>query len=122
MVRKEPQSCVYACSRGPKPAAASDTVKAKHAESMQERIDRLEILVTSLASQSQKSGDLAYRTVQPNLIRPSPIGGVPLCTAKDHAEFKSEISHGSGVLNVNENHTLYRGTTHWGDVFQEVSS
>jgi hypothetical protein len=124
MVRKEPQSCVYAASRGPKTASpVSAAIKPQHAESMQQRIDRLESLVTSLASQSApKSGDFTHRFTNLTPEGPSPSNQSRQYNAEDDTECTPDIGHGVGVLDIDENHTLYRGTTHWGDVFQEVSS
>ncbi|KAF4630074.1 hypothetical protein G7Y89_g8068 [Cudoniella acicularis] len=33
----------------------------------------------------------------------------------------TEIQHGVGVLQMTESHSQYRGSTHWGDVFQELN-
>lgn len=85
---------------------------------MQERIDHLESLVTRLASQD-------------NPIQ-IPAPGPSLATNKMSAiAFQNgtestdnpvdEIRHGVGVMKVCQGKSQYRGSTHWGDVFQEVS-
>jgi hypothetical protein len=124
MVRKEPQSCVYASPRGPKTGApVSAAIKPQHAESMQQRIDRLESLVTSLASQGgPKSADFSHRFTVLTPEGPSPSNQSRQHNTENEAECTADIGHGVGVLNMDENHTLYRGTTHWGDVFQEVGT
>jgi hypothetical protein len=80
---------------------------------MQQRIDRLESLVNTLASQDQS----CKRKVYPRDKRKGMQNG----TVSDNNHLLNEIKHGLGVMEVTEHHSQYRGSTHWGDVLQEVS-
>lgn len=110
MVRKEPHACAYAWSRTKNAPPAA--VRSVSVESMQQRIDRLETLVTTLASQDQsctRKADLGEKR-----------NGVQNGTKPDNNHTLNEIKHGLGVMEVTEHHSKYRGSTHWGDVLGEV--
>ncbi|TVY88825.1 Pyrrolocin cluster transcription factor [Lachnellula willkommii] len=81
---------------------------------MQQRIDRLEALVTTLASQDQS----VKRKVYPGEER----NGMQNGTKPDNNHPLNEIKHGLGVMEVTEHHSQYRGSTHWGDVLGEPIS
>jgi hypothetical protein len=82
---------------------------------MQERLNRLESLVTTLVAQEHLP-DQAQPTVEhgngsssheaiAREAQSAPIAGIQL---------------GLGVLKVNGNSSVYRGSTHWRDVMSEV--
>jgi hypothetical protein len=85
---------------------------------MQQRIDRLENLVTSLMEGQGTSkpqtppdgnGDWAAATTEKG------SGDVLVSD-----ELPPAVQHGMGVLTVDGNSSLYYGTTHWHDVLKEV--
>jgi hypothetical protein len=84
---------------------------------MQERIDRLESLVQSLASQgkpgTEPQGHRANGQLQQNGLKSTD-------SASNGDRHLDNIQHGLGLMKVDENHSQYRGNTHWGDVFREV--
>ncbi|RDL36150.1 uncharacterized protein BP5553_06762 [Venustampulla echinocandica] len=123
-VRKETHSCVYGgsrCNISKNGAGAASVIRPLHVESMQKRIDRLEALVTSLASKGQDLGEPRVtppRDTMPNGSKTDTKSADPQW-GNDHSF--DEIRHGVGVMKVSESHSEYRGTTHWGDVFQELN-
>jgi hypothetical protein len=93
-----------------------------HTDGIQERIGRLENLVTNLVSQSQDQ-----RTVRPysdDSIAEDATGVQNSSTSgsvvKDGSTAYEKIGQGIGVMKVSEHYSLYRGATHWSDVLQEV--
>jgi len=82
---------------------------------MQERLNRLESLVTTLVKQDEvpahENPNLEHtngHSFQNNISRElesSPVVG---------------IQHGLGVLKVDGDASVYRGSTHWRDVMKEV--
>ncbi|KAG9230545.1 hypothetical protein BJ875DRAFT_152352 [Amylocarpus encephaloides] len=121
VVRKETQACTYAVSRpkGTSSAAAVAGSRPKHVENMQQRIDRLESLVKNIASQGQPSDCYKF------LDTDKPENGSPSRRNEEHQKLLkgpavNEIGHGIGILSVGENNSQYRGSTYWGDVFQEL--
>jgi hypothetical protein len=97
-------------------------MRRTHTDGMQERIDRLENLVTSLVSQSQ-----GLSTPRPHTddVTTEDAGEVQSSSAsgsvvKDGGTAYEQIQQGVGVMRVNEHYSLYRGATHWSDVLQEV--
>jgi hypothetical protein len=83
---------------------------------MQERIDRLENLVQSLASQGKPDTESQIHGV--NGKAQNGINSAGLDSSSDR--HLDNIQHGLGLMKVDENHSQYRGNTHWGDVFREV--
>lgn len=114
MVRKEPHACAYAGSRSVTNVKkyTSGTSTARPVDSLQQRIDRLESLVTTLASQDQSCNRTRHSEDESNGINNEAVSG--------SLHGLSEIKHGLGVMDVNEHHSQYRGLTHWSDVFQEA--
>lgn len=94
-------------------------------EGMQSRIDRLEQLVTSLVSQGHDmnttvgsysiSGSSETYSSGPN------SSAFRVASAPErHTPPYEEIEHGVGVMKVDGNASMYKGSTHWYDVLQEV--
>lgn len=81
---------------------------------MQERIDRLESLVTSLIGQNKADSPPRERDCMPNLLKT--LNG----TAVFDEDVLTEVQHGMGVMTVDGTASMYRGTTHWYDVLKEV--
>lgn len=71
---------------------------------MKDRINRLETLVTTLIAQKEGSAE-------PN------IGDGPTDQLTPPAE---SMAQSSGTIDVDESRSIYRGTTHWSDVLEEV--
>jgi len=84
---------------------------------MQERIDRLESLVQSLASQGKPDTEPQIQVVNGKLPQ-NGTKSIDLGSTGDRN--LDNIQHGLGLMKVDENHSQYRGNTHWGDVFREV--
>jgi hypothetical protein len=82
---------------------------------MQKRIDRLESLVTTLVAQGQGHSDTGKSLDNDN----SPQSLISKPTLEDDQHFES-VQHGMGVLEVNDKHSIYRGSTHWGEILEEV--
>lgn len=87
---------------------------------MQNRIYRLENLVTSLLAQSgHKTSDDC-----------SPLSGVGSDSgvsthdhepvSKSSASDYDQVENGMGTMKVDEHSSVYRGATHWDDVLKEV--
>ena len=83
---------------------------------MQQRIDRLEKLVKDMASQSQQENS----HLMPSFPETDEARAVPNTNIRDGSHALRDIQHGVGVMKVSDNQNRYRGSTHWGDVFQEV--
>ena len=92
---------------------AGSRARSSRTEGMQERLNRLESLVTTLATQDQGSGQL--------IANESNGSSSLACKSRDTREDTSGIQHGLGVLKVDDNSSVYRGSTHWRDVMEEVS-
>lgn len=89
---------------------------------MQERIDRIEDLVTSLISQSP-GHNTQDRYPDEGTSATAAVGQSSLTsgsTAEDGAAAYQHEQHGVGVMSLNESCSSYRGPTHWSDVLQEV--
>jgi hypothetical protein len=82
---------------------------------MQKRIDRLESLVTSLVAQGQDHSDTGKSSDNDN----SPQSLISKPTLEDDQPFEA-VQHGMGVMEVNDKHSIYRGSTHWGEILEEV--
>lgn len=99
-------------------------VRRAHVDGMQERINRLETLVTSLISQSQ-----GLKPERPYADQPISEGAAYIQSSalsgpfvKDSSTTDEEVQQGVGVMSVNEHRSLYRGASHWSDVLQQVRS
>lgn len=112
IVRDIPSRCIY---RGHEPVAAR--ARSARAEGMQERLDRLESLVTTLVTQDQGSSQ----------AKPSSEDGRNGQLSRDNNSREANgasvagIQHGLGVLKVDIKSSVYRGATHWRDVMEEVT-
>lgn len=119
-VRDNPKGCLYLGSEG----GPASSLKPIQVEGMQSRIDRLEQLVTSLVAQGHDPNGTAGSHVN---------SGSPEASSSDHSSaFRApsaperhtppyeEIEHGIGVMKVDGNASMYKSTTHWYDVLQEV--
>jgi hypothetical protein len=82
---------------------------------MQKRIDRLESLVTTLVAQGQGHSDIGKSSDNDN----SPQSLILKPTLEDDQHFEV-VQHGMGVMEVNDKHSIYRGSTHWGEILEEV--
>ena len=82
---------------------------------MQKRIVRLESLVTTLVAQGQGHSD----TGRPPDNNNSPQSLILKPTLEDDQNFEA-VQHGMGVMEVNDKHSIYRGSTHWGEILEEV--
>ncbi|PMD57147.1 uncharacterized protein K444DRAFT_535235 [Hyaloscypha bicolor E] len=112
IVRGIPSRCDYR-GHGPIPAPS---LRSAHAEGMQERLNRLENLVTTLVAQDGVPGQ----------VHPSSEDGSGHSSQEDvsrEAESTStaSIQHGLGVLKVDGHSSVYRGSTHWRDVMKELT-
>ncbi|TVY85018.1 Equisetin cluster transcription factor eqxF [Lachnellula suecica] len=81
---------------------------------MQQRIDRLETLVRSLASQRKDEGPL----MDAGNKREGGIKSIKAALGNGH-QF-NDVRHGLGVMQITEQSSTYKGSTHWEDVFQEL--
>ncbi|KAH6677704.1 fungal-specific transcription factor domain-containing protein [Halenospora varia] len=108
-VRGEANACLYATSQTSKSLTPPGASCASQAESMQQRINRLESLVRKLASQ-----------VENNEPSPDATNSPPSVHDEKERNHVTEIQHGVGVLQVSNGQSQYRGSTHWGDVFHEL--
>jgi hypothetical protein len=116
IVRQNSAGCVF---RGADKASAGGTRSAK-ASGMQQRIDRLEGLVTNLMAQGEMTR-LNTPLEEPNGRGLSPTESNDYSTALPE-QLPSAVQHGMGVMTVNETSSVYRGTTHWHDLLKEVHS
>lgn len=81
---------------------------------MQDRLNRLETLVTTLVAQEHPPDQ-----VQPIVGHVNGTSG-PETIAREAQTPEAGIQRGLGVLKVNDNTSVYRGSTHWRDVMSEV--
>jgi Fungal Zn(2)-Cys(6) binuclear cluster domain len=112
IVRGIHSQCDY---RGHAPIT-TPSLRSVHAEGMQERLNRLENLVTTLVAQDSipsqanpDSEDGSGRSSQESMSR----------DVEDTST--AGIQHGLGVLKVDGHSSVYRGSTHWRDVMKEVT-
>lgn len=89
--------------------------RASSAEGMQERLNRLESLVTTLATQDHGINQVVSGGDESTV--PSSVGHMSR-DAQDGS--MGGLQHGLGVLKVDDNSSVYRGSTHWRDVMEEV--
>ncbi len=83
---------------------------------MQDRLNRLETLVTTLVAQEHPPDQF-----QPNNARHvnETLALETIVTGAQSTPVAG-IQRGLGVLKVNDNTSVYRGSTHWRDVMSEV--
>ncbi|CAG8979571.1 hypothetical protein HYALB_00013455 [Hymenoscyphus albidus] len=126
--RKEPcancitrrETCSYAGSRRPVRGASTPNIRPQHVESMQERIDHLESLVKRIASRDVPKNPIKDPCIKTNGTTHQ--NGTEYTVARaDENNSTDEIRHGVGVMRVSQEKSQYRGSTHWGDVFQELN-
>lgn len=94
---------------------------------MQSRIDRLEALVTALVAQGQDpSGNAtSYANSGSSEVSSSELDSSAFrapSAPERHTPPYDEIEHGVGVMKVDGKASMYKGTTHWYDVLQEVKA
>lgn len=90
---------------------------------MQSRIDRLEALVTTLVAQGQFPNSNATSNSGSSEVSSSELDSSAFRAAsapERHTPPYDEIEHGVGVMKVDGKSSMYKGTTHWYDVLQEV--
>lgn len=123
-VRDNRKGCIYL---GPEGGPASNsTLKPAQAEGMQSRIDRLEALVTALVAQGQDpSGNAtSYANSGSSEVSSSELDSSAFrapSAPERHTPPYDEIEHGVGVMKVDGKASMYKGTTHWYDVLQELN-
>ena len=91
---------------------------------MQQRIDRLEDVVTSLATHSQVHGKLDTNSLTgaQKEITTAQERIKPYTSSIDKGALDDSMHHGPGMMETNECHSIYSGQTHWGDVMHEVNT
>lgn len=82
---------------------------------MQERLDRLENLVTTLVAQDNVPGHADPSPEDGN--GHSPQGDISRETESNSI---ADVQQGLGVLKVDGQSSVYRGSGHWRDVMKEV--
>lgn len=87
---------------------------------MQTRIDRLESLVTTLVEQNQQLGGGSSSQGRGSANLPSDRITPSSSDASDNDNPTEEIQHGVGIMQVDEKQSIYKGSTHWYDVLEEV--
>ncbi|KAN0108498.1 hypothetical protein V8E51_008240 [Hyaloscypha variabilis] len=112
IVRSIPSQCNYR-GHGPVPARG---FRSAHAEGMQERLNRLESLVTTLVSQDQVVGH-----ANPNLEDGNGYSFEDNVSREPETASIAGLQQGVGVLKVDGDASVYRGSTHWRDVMKEVN-
>jgi hypothetical protein len=112
IVRSIPSQCNYR-GHGPVPARG---FRSAHAEDMQERLNRLESLVTTLVSQDQVVGH-----ANPNLEDGNGYSFEDNVSREPETASIAGLQQGVGVLKVDGDASVYRGSTHWRDVMKEVT-
>jgi hypothetical protein len=119
-VRDNPKGCLYLGSEG----GPASSLKPMQVEGMQSRIDRLEQLVTSLVGGNDPNGAVSSYVNRGSSEASSsdPDSSTFRATSapERHTPPYEEIEHGVGVMKVDGNASMYKGTTHWYDVLQEV--
>ncbi|KAK0107235.1 hypothetical protein ONS95_003937 [Cadophora gregata] len=118
-VRDKAAACVY---RG---EAATQHGKRKgktgQAEDMQARINRLETLVTTLVDQNQQLGGNSSSGGSGNLPLERITPSSSEASDNDNDKTTQEIQHGVGIMQVDEKQSIYKGSTHWYDVLEELN-
>jgi hypothetical protein len=110
-VRSIPSRCNYR-GQGPSPASG---LRSAHVEGMQERLNRLESLVTTLVAQEHLPDP-----AQPTVEHGNGYSSHETIAYEAQSVPVAGTQRGLGVLKVNGNSSVYRGSTHWRDVMSEV--
>ncbi|KAK9368461.1 hypothetical protein V1509DRAFT_622988 [Lipomyces kononenkoae] len=109
-IRNQPGACIFAGSQNRAPSTRSP------AENMQLRINRLEALVTSLASQKRNERESSlWPGGMPSLDDISSVRTAEIAASK-HTKKRQ------GMLNVHDGRSVYIGTAHWSDVLHELNA
>jgi hypothetical protein len=82
---------------------------------MQDRLNRLETLVTTLVAQEHPPDQ-----AQPIVGHVNGTSAPETIAREAQSTPVAGIQRGLGVLKVNDNTSAYRGSTHWRDVMSEV--
>lgn len=92
-----------------------------HAEDMQQRIDRLESLVTTLVAQNQQQTG-TNRDFTGSSFQTAPWDQItPVHSdTSDNDNGVEQIQYEVGVMQIDKNQSIYKGATHWYDVLEEV--
>jgi hypothetical protein len=91
--------------------------RSAQAEGMQERLARLENLVTTLVTQDQGPSQAKLSSEDG---RNGQLSG-DNNSREANGAWVAGIQHGLGVLKVDMKSSVYRGATHWRDVMEEVT-
>ncbi len=118
-MRQNPAGCIF---RGSEKVSIAETRPAS-ANGVQQRIDRLENLVTSLIAQTRDQAKADSPPEEQEILKASPWenGSVEGLVTEG---IPTEVQHEMGFMTVENGglNSKYRGTTHWCDVLKEVSS
>lgn len=85
---------------------------------MQQRIDRLESMVTELMKQGQLAAPAPDLSPMDGALHPEKLD--PASLPLDRVDAMPAVQHGMGVMTVNGASSMYRGTTHWHDLLKEL--
>ncbi|KAL2073294.1 hypothetical protein VTL71DRAFT_10618 [Oculimacula yallundae] len=119
IVRDRAASCVY---RGETvPQHGKRHVQTGQKEDMQTRIDRLESLVTTLVDRNQQLGGVSPSQGRVPASLPSDRITPSSSDASDNDNATEEIQHGVGIMQVDEKQSIYKSSTHWYDVLEELN-
>ncbi|KAL3423279.1 fungal specific transcription factor domain-containing protein [Phlyctema vagabunda] len=110
LIRKEPAKCHFKNSNG----GSATSNRPVNRDAMQERLNRLENLVTDLVSHTSGSDTQEVNPAGPPYDDTAPELGAD-------ERLLLGVHNGIGQMSVGTKQTFYRGTSHWGDVLQEAS-
>ncbi|CZT44129.1 uncharacterized protein RSE6_04257 [Rhynchosporium secalis] len=118
-IRDKAASCAY---RGETtPQHGKRHIQTAQAEDMQTRIDRLESLVTSLVDQNQQLVGNSPSPEHDSTRLPSDLITPSISDASDTDNGTEEIQHGVGIMQVDEKQSIYKSSTHWYHILQELN-
>jgi hypothetical protein len=119
--RAEQAFCKYKGSKNESGFITSPHHEHKHADAMQQRIDRLETLVKTLIAQCQQKSLLEDSPLPNNGVqyRYNPRHETRFDVAAGMSD-ASTMPHNGGTTVVNEHHSVYKAANDWSDVIQEV--
>jgi hypothetical protein len=90
-------------------------------DSMQQRINRLETLVTTLMARSQQVSQFENTTPQNDVCwKQNGAAAVPVSPGTAGEKNASAESCGAGMTVINGNHSIYTPADDWSDVLREV--
>lgn len=87
---------------------------------MQTRINRLESLVTTLVEQNQQLGGSSSSQGRGSTNLPADRITPSSSDGSDNDAATEQIQHGVGIMQVDEKQSIYKSSTHWYDVLEEV--